>query len=208
MSPFRKFNRSSYKNKMGSILHIIASTRGSHSYSYKLGQEIIRKIANRANDEIVERLLTPPFITADQIIAFYKNPTDRNIKENASLMYSDEVISEMQQADTIVISTPMYSMNIPASLKAWIDQVIRIDVTFSYDANKNKVGMLKNKKMYVAIASGRVHSTQCYKTDFIAEYFIAVFKWIGITDITFYRMEGTAEKNIVNTNFAKVIANL
>lgn len=198
------------KNKdMEKILHIIASTREHHSYSYRLGQEIIKKIADRATYyNLLERRLQPPFVSADQIVAFYKTPEDRNQQEQASLYYSDEVIGELQNFDTIVVSTPMYSMNIPASLKAWIDQVVRVYVTFSYDANQNKVGMLKDKKMYVAIASGRIHSTEHYKTDFIVDYFKAVFKWLGITDITFFRVEGTASKDMNDINFAELITNL
>jgi len=38
-------------------------------------------------------------------------------------------VSELEQADTIVIGAPMYNLTIPSTLKAWLDQVIVIGRT-------------------------------------------------------------------------------
>jgi len=46
---------------------------------------------------------------------------------------SDILIGELVQSEIIVITTPMYNYGMPASLKAWFDQVIRINKTFSFD---------------------------------------------------------------------------
>lgn len=193
---------------MKNILHIISSPRGNDSYSFRLAQEMIKKITTKEEDcTLIEKHINPPFLSADQIISFYKNPADRNFTEKEALRYSDKTIEEIQNSDIIIISTPMYNMSIPASLKAWIDQVIRINVTFSYDKQRKKIGAFKGKKVYVAIASGRIHSTVKYKTDFIAEYLKIVFKPIGITDITFYRVEGTAA-NDFNPDYQRLIATL
>lgn len=43
----------------------------------------------------------------------------------AATARSDQRISELQSADELLISTPMYNFGIPAALKAWIDQVVR-----------------------------------------------------------------------------------
>jgi FMN-dependent NADH-azoreductase len=43
------------------------------------------------------------------------------------------LIGELEAADVIVIGTPMYNYGMPARLKAWLDQVIRVDRTFSFD---------------------------------------------------------------------------
>jgi FMN-dependent NADH-azoreductase len=37
------------------------------------------------------------------------------------------------QSDLIVLGTPMYNYGMPSTLKAWFDQVIRIDKTFRFD---------------------------------------------------------------------------
>lgn len=49
---------------------------------------------------------------------------------------SDELISELEAADVVVIGTPMYNYGLPAMLKAWIDQVIRIGRKFSFDLTR------------------------------------------------------------------------
>jgi len=51
----------------------------------------------------------------------------------AELALSDELIGELEQADVLVLGTPMYNYGMPAPLKAWFDQVIRVDKTFSFD---------------------------------------------------------------------------
>lgn len=43
------------------------------------------------------------------------------------------MIGEVTRSDVIVIATPMYNYGMPAALKAWFDQVIRVNETFSFD---------------------------------------------------------------------------
>ena len=43
------------------------------------------------------------------------------------------LIDELDQADIIVMSSSMYNYGMPAALKAWFDQVIRIHKTFTFD---------------------------------------------------------------------------
>jgi FMN-dependent NADH-azoreductase len=194
------------------ILHIVASPRGVDSYSFRLGDAIVQRLAaGEKRHRLTQRCLhrdPPAYLSGVQIQAFYKAPNARNDEERASLLYSDAAIRDLRNAAHIVISTPMYNMAIPASLKGWIDQVIRINVTFRYDELRRKVGMLPDKKMYIAIASGRVHGVHAHSEDFMAGYLAAVFKEIGITDIRFYRVEGTRAKAIHDINFAKIISDL
>ncbi len=51
----------------------------------------------------------------------------------ATLAYSDSAIAELVAADLIVLGTPMYNYGMPSALKAWVDQVIRVGRTFSFD---------------------------------------------------------------------------
>jgi len=45
---------------------------------------------------------------------------------------SDHLIEELEAADIIVIGAPMHNFAIPSSLKAWIDQIVRLGKTFGY----------------------------------------------------------------------------
>ena len=38
---------------------------------------------------------------------------------------TDELVSEVLEANEIILATPMYNFAVPAALKAWIDHVVR-----------------------------------------------------------------------------------
>ena len=60
-------------------------------------------------------------------------------------------------ADYVVIGSPFYNFGISSALKAWIDHIVRAGVTFRYDQNGPE-GLVKGKKVYVAMASGGVYT--------------------------------------------------
>jgi len=93
-------------------------------------------------------------------------------------------------ADILVIGTPLYNFGIPSTLKSWIDQIARAGVTFSY-ANGKPEGLVKNKKVYLAISSGGVYSQgPMMEFDFTEPYLRKVLGFIGLTDIAVFRVEG------------------
>jgi FMN-dependent NADH-azoreductase len=53
-----------------------------------------------------------------------------------------------------VTGVPMYNFGVPAQLKNWIDAISRAQVTFRY-SEKGPEGLLKGKKVYVALTSRR-----------------------------------------------------
>lgn len=64
-------------------------------------------------------------------------PADRRDDvQRQALAYSDAAIAEVEAADLIVIATPMYNYGMPATLKAWFDQVIRVGRTLSFDLGR------------------------------------------------------------------------
>lgn len=66
----------------------------------------------------------------------------------------------------------------------------RAGKTFRY-TDAGPEGLIKGKKVYVAISSGGVYSEGPMKAyDFIEPYLRAVLGFLGMTDITFYRAEG------------------
>jgi FMN-dependent NADH-azoreductase len=110
-----------------------------------------------------------------------------------AIRHSDEAISEVQNADIIVIGTPMYNFSVPSALKAWIDHLVRIGKTFRYNEQGIPEPMVHGKKVYLAISTGGVYSDGPMKGyDFVDPYLRAVLGFIGLTDVTTYRAEGTA----------------
>lgn len=122
---------------MTTVLHIDASVRHDRSLSRKLSQAFVDTwLAHRPHDTVLHRNLghqPPPFVTESWIAAAFTPPDARSSAMAAELAPSDRYIEELEQADLIVMGTPMYNYGMPANLKAWFDQVIRVGRTFSFD---------------------------------------------------------------------------
>jgi len=61
----------------------------------------------------------------------------------------------------VVIGAPMYNFSIPAPLKAWIDQIVRMGKTFSVGANGPQ-GLLGRKNV-VVITSVEARTTRALR---------------------------------------------
>ena len=123
-------------------------------------------------------------------VTVYKD-AELTAEDKARLQISDTLISELEAADTIVLTAPMYNFSIPSTLKAWIDHVARRGRTFSYSA-AGPQGLLSGKKVFVLTARGGIYSqgpSQAF--DFQVPYLRGVFGFIGLTDVTFIHFEGT-----------------
>jgi len=146
---------------MKKILHIISSPRGAASFSIKLGNAIIEKIQAAYPGSTVEEYNLVkkqfPHLEEAHLTSFY-TPAEARTPENlTAIKHSEEAIGKILDADIIVIGAPLYNFGIPSTLKAWIDHIARAGVTFKYDENGPE-GLIKGKKVYVALAAGAVYS--------------------------------------------------
>jgi FMN-dependent NADH-azoreductase len=88
----------------------------------------------------------------------------------------------------------MHNFTVPAPLKAWIDQIVRIHRSFR-STPAGKLGLLRDRPSYVVIASGG-HFTGPSPTgapaqpDHLRPYLRDILTTIGITDLTFITLEG------------------
>ncbi|WP_414843961.1 FMN-dependent NADH-azoreductase [Chryseobacterium sp. IT-36CA2] len=181
---------------MKNILHIISSARGDLSYSKGLSSAIIEKISQQnIIGQITVRDLVkdqPPHADEVSIHEFYKHPELYNEQSKKLLSYANTIVGEVREADIIVIGTPMFNLGLSTPLKAWLDQLIRAGVTYVFDEQWNRVGQFKDKKVYLAIASGGRSIDGA--PDYISAYLKDVFRsYMGITDVETYRIEGTME---------------
>jgi len=109
------------------------------------------------------------------------------------LATSDQLIAELEAADEFAIGVPMHNFSIPAVLKLWIDQVVRIGKTFTYE-NGAPVGLLRGKKAVFLVASGGAYEpgTPMAAMNFVEPYLRTIFGFIGVTDTRFISAFGTA----------------
>jgi len=105
------------------LLQIDSSAR-TNSVSRRLTSRFAEEWKkNHPNGEVIRRNLsatTLPPIT-DDWAATHLEESKLTPAQRSYLSTSDELIEELQAADTVVIGAPMYNSSIPSSLKAWID---------------------------------------------------------------------------------------
>ncbi len=171
------------------VLHINASARTQDSVSRSLSRQIVNHLSP---EQTISRDLAGglPYLDEAWVTSTFIPPQDRTEAQAEALKLSDKIIAEVQAADTIVIGTAMYNFNIPASLKAWIDQIARVGVTFAYTENGPK-GLLEGKKVIIAIATGGTPLGSDY--DHASSYLRFMLGFLGITDVTIVDAEGATE---------------
>lgn len=162
------------------VLHIDASARHDGSVSRGYSRDIVNGL--RATT-IVTRDLSQGIALVDEtwVGATFTPPDARTETQKQALSHSDTLVREVQDADTIVIGVSMYNFNVPAALKAWIDQICRVGMTFQYGENGPE-GLLKGKKAIIAIASGGTIIGS--DLDHASPYLRFIFGFLGITDVT------------------------
>jgi FMN-dependent NADH-azoreductase len=131
-----------------------------------------------------------PHITDEWVQAIHSNPATLTADQKHVLHLSDALVDELVQADTIIIGAPMYNFAIPAPLKAWIDQVVRVGKTVLFGAGGPE-GILKGKKVYVVTSRGGAFrpGTPTERFDYQEPYLRHILAFIGLTDVTFIHAE-------------------
>ena len=147
----------------------------------------------RPGGEVIERDLSAlvlPQITDEWVEATRSDPSQLTPAQRQTLALSDTLIGELVNADVIVIGAPMYNFSISSTLKAWIDQVVRIGKTIAYGAEGPK-GLLVGKKVFVLTSRGGAYGrgTHSEKYDFQEPYLRHMLGFIGLTDVTFIHAE-------------------
>lgn len=162
------------------VLNIQASARHDGSVTRQLSDKILTEIA--ADQTITRDLATGlPLLDAAWLAANFTLADDRTDVQRETLALSDSLITEIKQADTIVIGSPVYNFSVPAVLKAWIDQIARVGVTFKYTPD-GPVGLLSGKRAIIVIASGGTPVGS--DIDYASGYLKHIMGFIGITDVT------------------------
>ena len=169
---------------MSNILFLKTSPKEEGSISTELGEYLVNQLTRVSKSTVTKRQLDEeiPFINQQIINGLYVDDSQKTVEQKEALKLSDTIVEDVNNHDTIVISTPIYNFFAPAVLKAWADMVARVNKTFSYTEN-GPVGLLKDKKAYVVISSGGTKVGS--EIDFFTPWMKHFLKFIGITDVEF-----------------------
>ncbi|MCI5044930.1 MAG: NAD(P)H-dependent oxidoreductase [Aquisalinus sp.] len=183
------------------ILRVDSSMRYEGSVSRQLGDKLVAKLGGTVTnrDLAAEQI---PFVDEEWIGANFTPEEDRSDAQRAKLALSDRLVTELKEADILVLNVPMYNFSAPAAFKAWIDMIARARVTFKYTDN-GPVGLLEGKKAYVINTSGGTPLNS--EADYLTGYLRQILSFIGITDIEFVEaslLMVDPEKSVENASAA------
>jgi len=180
---------------MARLLFIKSSILGGDSKSSLVAGEFVENwLKKHPGSQIVTRDLgTDPIshLTVSHLAALQTPAEKRSAEQVQSVASADAMIAELEEADTIVIASPMYNFSISTNLRAWIDHVVRAGRTFRYTEEGRPEGLLKNKKVVVVTSRGGVYSEGPLNAfDFQEPYLRTILGFIGLTNVTFIHVEG------------------
>jgi len=183
---------------MTQLLRINSSSRleGSHSAAVADAFEAGFRAKNPGCHVITRNVAdgSIPFIAQKTIEGFYAPQEELPGELKAATALSDELIAEIQGSDTLLLAVPIYNFSIPAALKAWIDQIMRIGHTFSMDETGFK-GLLKTRRVVIVCAygsEGYLAEEPFAAANYLEPYLKFLFAFMGVEAIEFVPVQGTA----------------
>ncbi|HEU5432497.1 MAG TPA: NAD(P)H-dependent oxidoreductase [Thermomicrobiales bacterium] len=177
---------------MKTILRVDAS-----SVSCALGDYFERAWLDRnPSDRVIRRdVVTEPIghIAEQTIAGFYTRADQLTDELRAATALSDRLIAELQSADVLLLTTPMYNFSVPSALKAWIDQIVRLGHTFAYDGSSFS-GLATSREAYVVCAfgvGGYGDAERNAEANFLTPYLRFVLQFLGVQDVHVVVVEDT-----------------
>lgn len=161
------------------VLHIDSSARLNNSNTRIIGQYLVGALKQPSIHRDLAQQPLPP-ITAEDLMGVHASSDSERANLKDQLRLSDQLISELRDADTLVLGVPMYNFGIPASLKQWIDAICRAGVSFKY-TEQGPIGLLGVKRAFIITASGGTPIGS--DMDFASPYLEHICKFIGINDV-------------------------
>jgi FMN-dependent NADH-azoreductase len=194
------------------LLEIQSSVRQEGSVSRTLASKFIQVWrSHRVDRQHVLRDVgaNPPTLpTATWVVANYTPPQAQTQQMKDELTESEMLIKELTTADRIVLGVPMYNFSIPTNFKAYIDNVVRVGYTFTFDSSTGMFGSLLTGKKALIISSRAASyapGTPTAEMDFCEPYVRFILNFIGIQDVEYVEVPnqfGSAEERQQATEIA------
>lgn len=193
---------------MTTLLHIDSSARIGSSKTYQYGSHSRRLTAHfmetwrnlRPDDHVIYRDVSadpPSFISSRWIHAAFTREDQREQWMQEILSASDILVAELLAADIIVVGVPMYNFGPPAQFKAYIDNIVRVGLTFGFD--RTRAGdpywpLLSHLNKHLVILSSRGnygynHGEHNADNNHVERSITTPFGYIGITNVSSLAIE-------------------
>ena len=179
---------------MSKVLYIKANIKPEgQSRTYQVSDAFIEEYQKQhPEDEIVTLDLYKEeidFLRPEDLGVLFGPKTEES-KQHPHLKYA----YQFAEADKYVVAAPMWNLNIPAILKAYIDYVSVSGITFKYTA-EGPVGLCNDKKAVYIVSRGGAYENA--PVEMGERYLRTIFGFFGITDmetISAENVDGLADK--------------
>ncbi|MEM9245569.1 MAG: NAD(P)H-dependent oxidoreductase [Cyanobacteria bacterium P01_F01_bin.153] len=183
---------------MARLLRIDSSSRLDGSRTRALADYLQAAwLAKYPDTEVIARDVVEteiPHIAQIAIAGSYTPPDQRSADMTEALALSDILINELMTSETLVFSVPMYNFSVPSALKAWIDQIVQINRTFTFDGTTYE-GLVTAKRAFVICsygAAGYVGDGPFSSLNFLSPYMEGLLGFLGVAQVQCFHLEGTA----------------
>ena len=187
---------------MPTLLVVHSSGRVTRSVTRRLADRFVRAwSAAHPTGTILHRdvgLHPPTTVNEAWIAGAFSDPQRRTPSMREALRESDRLLDEINRADAIVIGAPLYNFGLPAQLKAWFDQIIRVGRTFDFTGDEAGPyrPLLRSRPVVVLVSAGdaaMLPGGSTYPRATLEPHLTTLLTFNGLTDVTFIRV-GDEEK--------------
>ena len=153
---------------MTHLLQIDSSARPGRAGEHPHGSQtrrlthafVTRWRAARPADTLTYRdlgTMPPRPVHHEWIPSAFTPEAHRTPEQQAALRESDALVRELQAADVLVVGLPMYNFGMPAPLKAWVDAIVRVALTFDIDPARDNpyVPLLADRPRRAVVLTSR-----------------------------------------------------
>lgn len=177
------------------LMHVDASPKGAKSNSRMLAAEFVDMLGAETPGLTVDYLDlardTPPHVTGDFARATYTPEAERTQEMRDLLAPSDRMCARLLDADALLFAMPMYNWSMPASFKAFIDYIVRTNVTYSFTEDGRTVGHLGRQKVLFLTTRGADlgPGSPYHGMDALTPALTSAFGFLGVSDPWFVNAE-------------------
>lgn len=161
---------------------VVTYTPREGSNTKKLVDHFLSQVEGKTEIETVDlSKMEIPIFQEKELNAYVKRNfggQELSQEEQAILKPIDDLLTQVLNADAIVLAYPVYNFTFPGPVKCWFDAIIQSGKAFRYTENGFE-GMLKGKKALVLTTSGGDYSANA-AWDFSTPLVHAQFEFMGI----------------------------
>lgn len=188
---------------MSKVLYIKANTKPEgQSRTFRISDSFINEYKkNNPNDEIITLDLYEEdidFLKGEDVGILFA-PKNEESKDHRLLKYA----YQFKEVDKYVLSAPMWNLSVPAIVKAYIDYVCIMGITFKY-TESGPAGLCQGKKaVLVSSRGGNYSQGEAANYEMGERYLRTIFGFFGISDVQSISAEGL---DVQGNDVEKIIA--